>query len=565
MQTSRLRAALLVRLLLVAATLLLPPTLVAQAVTGVGDDATMPKKGELRFSVLTVWKSWYERYGQGTPGRPNGTVEPLGVDFNFDTIGVGQLENLAPVQNSIRSLSGMPGFAASLGTSQVQVRDNVLSSPLALEMGLTNHVSISVMVPFVTATSNVNFLMNPTGFEPTLGFNPTLIAPSAIATDGNFLAQFDSASSQLFHAISTCAATPAAPGCAAINANPSGARALITSANSFASGLAQVYGGRAGATGFLFVPIAGTAAETAIEAKVSAFRSMYAAFGNTAITGTGPIAAQAPLTATDMQTVFTDSLFGVNAKPLATSVTRGIGDIEVGMKVNLFDSFHTNDSARFAPKGFNWRQSIGGTYRFGTGILPDPADFTAIGTGEHTSAIELRSFTDLLFGPHFWISLVGSYTTQAADQISVRIPDTPNQVILASYRQEPVQRQLGNILEIQVNPRWTINDYLSLGGQYYYRHKAADVYSGTFDVSDLAGNVVTLDAAVLGMYTEATESRMGIGATYSTVANVTKHKSGVPFDISYFHYETTLGALGRVPKISVDQVTMRVYQKLFGR
>lgn len=565
MQTSRLRAALLVMSLLVAGTLLTPPTLVAQAVTGVGDDATLPAKGELRFSLPTLWKSWYERYGQGTPGRPNGTVEPLGVDFNFDTIGVAQFENLAPVQNSIRSLSGMPDFTASLGTSQVQVRDNVQTTPLALEMGLTSRVALSVMVPFVTATSNVNFLMNPTGFEPTLGFNPTLIAPSAAATNGNFLAQFDSASSQLFHAIATCSATPGAPGCTAINANPAAARALITSANSFASGLAQVYGGRGGATGFLFVPIAGTAAQTAIEAKVSAFRAMYAAYGNTAITGTGPIAAQAPLTASDMQTVLTDSAFGVNAKPLATSVTRGIGDIEVGLKVNLFDSFHANDSARFAPKGFNVRQSIGGIYRFGTGTLPDPADFTALGTGEHTSAIQLRTFTDLLFGPHFWLSLVGSYTTQAADQLSVRIPDTPNQVILASYRQEPVQRKLGDILEIQVNPRWTINDYLSLGGQYYYRHKATDVYSGTFDVTDLAGNVVTLDAAVLGMYTEATESRLGIGATYSTVVNVRKHKSGVPFDISYFHYETTLGALGRVPKISVDQVTMRVYQKLFGR
>ena len=147
----------------------------------------------------------------------------------------------------------------------------------------------------------------------------------------------------------------------------------------------------------------------------------------------------------------------------------------------------------------------------------------------------------------------------------MRIPDTPNQVILASYRQEPVQQQLGDVLEIKVNPRWTINDYLSLAGQYYYRHKAADVYSGTFNVNDLNGNIITLNASVLGMYTEATESRLGIGATYSTVANVTKHKSGIPFDISYFHSETTLGSLGRVPKISVDQVTMRIYQKLFGR
>ncbi len=559
-QPSRLRAALLAT---GTAFLLLSPTLRAQAVTGVGDDATLPDKGVLRFSISSIWKSWYERYGQGTPGRPNGSVEPLGVDFNFDTIGVGQLENLGPVQNSIRSLSGMPGFTASLGAANVQLRDNVLTTPLGVEAGLTKHLALSVMVPFVTATSNVNFVMNPTGFEPNIGFNPALLVPAVVTSDATFLAQFDSASAQLSRQIATCTATPGAPGCAPINANPNGARALVTSANSFASGLAQVYGGRS-TTGALFVPIAGSAAETAIEAKIAAFRAMYTTYGSTAITGTGPVAAQAPLTASDMQTVLTNPMYGVNAKPLATSVTRGIGDIEVGLKLKLFDSFRGNDSALFAPKGFNWRQSFGGIFRLGTGALPSPADFTAVGTGDHQNDIEGRSFTDLLFGRHFWLSLVGSYTVQMADQLTVRIPDSPTQVLLASYRQESVQRNLGDILEIQVNPHVAINDYLSFTGQYYYMHKAADAYSGRFTVTDLAGNTATLDASVLGMYTEQSESRLGIGMTYSTVANVEKHKSGVPFDISYFHYETTLGSLGRVPKISVDQVTLRVYQRILG-
>ena len=67
--------------------------------------------------------------------------------------------------------------AASLGTALVSLHDNVLSTPLGLEIGLTNRISMSVMVPFVTATSNVNFLMNPTGLEPTLGFNPLLHGP----------------------------------------------------------------------------------------------------------------------------------------------------------------------------------------------------------------------------------------------------------------------------------------------------------------------------------------------------------------------------------------------------
>jgi hypothetical protein len=561
MQTSRLRAALLV---VAWAALLLPSTLLAQAVTGVGDDATMPHKGELRFSVSSMWKAWYERYGQGTPGRPNGSVEPLGVDFNLDTIGIPQLENLAPVQSSVRSLAGMPAFTASLGSALVSVHDNVLSTPLGLELGLANRLSVSVMVPFVTATSRVNFLMNPTGLEPTLGFNPATIYPGALTADAVFLAQFDSASAQLSRSIAQCTANPATPGCGPINANPAGARALVANGTSFASGLAQVYGGRPAGAGYLFVPIEGTPAQAAIEAKVAAFRAMYAAYGNTALTGAGPIGAQTPMTAADMQAVLADSMYGVNAKPLATSITRGIGDIDLGVKMNLFDSFHGNDSARFAPTGFNWRQSVGWTFRLGTGTLPPPGDFTAIGTGDHANAFELRSFTDLIFGRHLWFALVASYAAQTTGQVILRIPDSPTQVILASYRQETVQRRLGNTFDLQVNPHWALNEFLSLSGQYYYRRKAADEYRGTFDVTDLNGTSVTLDAAMLGAYTEAEEHRVGVGATYSTVAAVERQKKGLAFDVSFFHYETTLGSLGRVPKISVDQVAFRVYQRLFG-
>lgn len=561
MQTSRLRAALLA---LSWAVFLLPSALHAQAVTGVGDDATMPKRGELRFSAASVWNRWFERYGQGTSGRPSGAVEPLGIDFNFDSLGLGQLENLGPVQTNIRALAGMPSFTASLGTTRVLLHDNVSTAPLGLELGLASRLSLSVTVPFVTATSNVNFTMNPTGHEPTLGFNPTLHAPGALSADSAIFAQFANAATQMNSAIAQCAATPSGAGCAQINANSAAAHALVANSSTYAASLAQVYGGH-GSNGFLFIPIAGTAAQTAIEARIAAYRAQYASYGIAAITSTGPVAAQAPLTVSDMQTVLGNATFGVNAKPLATSITRGLGDVEIALKINLFDSFRGNDSARFAPHGFKWRQSVGGTYRLGTGVLPPPDELTAIGTGTHTSAIEVRSFTDLLYGPHFWVSIVAGATSQNADQITARIPDSPSQVILASYRTETVQRHLGSIVDIQVNPRWNLNDFLSLSGQYYYRHKSADVYSGTFSVVDLNGNNVSLNANVLGMYTEASESRMGVGATYSTVASVAKKKSGLAFDISYFHYETTLGSLGRVPKIAVDQVTLRIYQRLFGR
>ena len=60
----------------------------AQRVLGVGDDALVLPAGVFRLRTLGQWTSFNERYGMNTPGRPDGALEPLGVDFTVDTIGV---------------------------------------------------------------------------------------------------------------------------------------------------------------------------------------------------------------------------------------------------------------------------------------------------------------------------------------------------------------------------------------------------------------------------------------------------------------------------------------------
>lgn len=537
----------------------------AQAVLGTGDDAVVLPAGALRMSVFSNWTRFYDRYGKGTPGRKNGAVEPLGVDFNLDTIGVAQFENLAPVQSGIRSLAGMPDFTASLGKSVVRVRDNILATPVAVEFGVTKRVSVGVLVPFVTATSDVDFRMNPTGREPTLGFNPTLGFTDAVNWNATLLAQFDSAAAFLNRSLAACAANPGGAGCGPLNANAANARALIANSASFAATLGQVFGGRDGSRGSAFVPISGTAAQAAIEARIAAYRSLYASFGQNAITLTGPRAAPGPLTIADAQRFLTDSAFGVHAKPLATSVTRGIGDIDFIVKVNLFDTFGRASKARLAPHGFNWRQSVGGVYRLGTGTLDRADNFTDLGTGHHQNDVEARSYTDLLYGAHFWVSLAARYNWQMADRAVMRIAQAPNRELAAAYRQQTVQRDLGDAFDLDVSPRWVLNDYVAVAGHYYYRRKFADRYTGTFNVSDLNGQPLVLDASALDLETEAREHRFGGGVTYSTVAAYENGKARVPLEVSYFHYQTTLGSGGNVPKLSGDQVQLRVYRPLFGR
>jgi hypothetical protein len=537
----------------------------AQAVLGVGDDAVVLPAGALRLRVLSDWTRFYDRYGKDTPGRRSGAVEPLGIDLNLDTIGVAQFENLAPVQSGIRALAGMPDFTASLGKSVVRVRDNILATPVAVELGLTRRVSIGVLVPFVTATSDVDFRMNPTGREPTVGFNPTLGFADAIGANAALLAQFDSAAAALNRSLAVCTANPDTAGCGPLNANAANARALMASSASFAATIAQVYGGRNGARGSAFVPIAGTAAQAAIEARVAAFRALYASFGQNAITLAGPRAAAAPLTITDFQRVLTDTTFGAGAQPLATSVTRGIGDVDLTLKVNLFDTFGRETKARLAPRGFNWRQSVGGAYRLGTGRLDRADSFNDLGTGNHQNDVEVRSYTDILYGAHFWLSLVARYNWQMADQVALRITQAPNRPIAAAYRQQTVQRDLGDVLDLEVSPRWVLNDYVAVAGHYYYRRRFSDRYTGTFSVSDLNGQPLTLDAAALDLETEAREHRFGGGFSYSTVAAHEQGKARIPLEVTYFHYQTTLGSGGNVPKLSGDQVQVRVYRRLFGR
>ena len=537
----------------------------AQAVLGAGEDATVLPAGSVRFGLASSWTRFYDRYGHGTPGRKNGAVEPLGVDFSLDTIGVAQFENLSPVQAGVRVLSGMPDFTASLGKSVVRVRDNVLATPLAIDLGLTRRVTIGVLVPFVTAISDVDFRINPAGREATLGFNPTLGFADALSANALLLAQFDSASASLSRALSVCAANPAAAGCGPLNANAAAARSLLANSAAFAATLAQVYGGRAGSKGAAFVPITGSAAQTAIEARIAGFRSLYAGFGQNTITVRGPRAAQSALTIADVQRVLTDSAFGVRAQPLATSVTRGIGDINVALKVNLFDTFGRVAGARLVPRGFNWRQSVGGVYRLGTGRLGQPDSFTGLGTGNHQSDVEARSFTDLLYGAHFWVSIVARYDWQMADQAVMRVTQAPSQAFPAAYRQQTVRRNLGDVFDAEISPRWVINDFISVTAQYYYRRKFSDRYTGTFSVSDLNGQPLVLDASSLDADTGAREHRFGGGLSYSTVAAFERKKARFPLDVTYYHYQTTLGSGGRVPKLAGDQVQLRLYGRLFGR
>lgn len=538
----------------------LPLTAPAQAVLGVQDDALVLPRGVVRVRVLNQWTTFNERYGMDTPGRPDGALEPLAIDFNLDTIGTVQFGSLRSVQGGLRQLTGLSDFTLSLGKTVVQSDVRVVATPVVLEAGLTSKLSVGVIVPFVKTRNSIGFNVNPAGREGNVGFNPALGDPSAAAANAALKTQFDQASAQLTATLAFCQANPGAGSCPQVNAQRGTLLAMQAGANQFAAGFAQLFGASP------FVPIAGTDAALALNARVAFFDSSYSRVGVTSIAGSGPIAAQAQLTVEDAQRILTDPLFGVAAQRLQTVERSHIGDIEVGLKFIAIDPFNGNVTARMNPTGFNYRTSVTGVVRLGTGERDAPDNFVDVGTGNDQTDIEGRWIQDFLFGKHFWTSLIARYTWQLADEQTMRITEAPNRTLAAAFRQQKVDRDLGDYYELEANPRWVFNDFVALTGHYFYRRKQEDKYKGTFQIDSAVTGFgdLTIDASTLNGETEAREHRFGGGVSFSTLKAFQEKRSKIPVEVTYFHFQTTRGEGGNVPKLFSDQLQIRLYARVFG-
>jgi hypothetical protein len=540
----------------------------AQRVLGIGDDAFVVPRGVFRIGVSGSWTSFDEVYVSRPNGETSGDAAPFGARLSLDTLGAAQIPALAPVERGLRALTGDPALTLSVGQTRASADATTITTPVAAELGLAGRLSVGVMVPYVVTRTSVVLDANADGGpSANVGFNPALGSEEARAANAALAAQFAEASALLGGALTSCDADPAAVGCDVLIARRDEALALIEGAGQFAAGVAQIYGTGAGSSPAPLVPLASAPAQRAIEERVAAFRAAYASFGvGDVITAPGPVGAPVALGAAGVQSVLSEPLFGVRADSLRTVERAHVGDIEVAAKLKLLDSFGSDPAARLSPSGFNYRAAVTGVVRLGTGQPSLPDDLTDVGRGDGQNDLEVRSALDLLFGRRFWASVIGRYVYQQADEQVVRIAERPDVAIVPYFRRQLVERKLGNYYELEANPRFVFNDYLSVGGHYLYRQKGEDEYSGRFVVDSATTGVgaIDLDAGVLNAGTGQTEHRVGGGVAFSTVAAYNRGRARVPLELTYLHYTTARGTGGNLPKRSFDQIQLRVYTRIFG-
>lgn len=548
------------RFLLVLAVLLVPVVSQPQWVPAAGEDASIPPFGTIRLGVTAGVSVFDERFSRAG----DGAREPFGTDFSGDSVSIDRLPSSLIAPAGIRALTGMSDLTLSLGRMDVRLDGRVERLPISLEFGMLPRLSISATVPIVRTWANV--LIAPgLGEGATIGINPALFDGTALARNTALVEAFATATAQLRERLDQCAGS-VDPECDSINSDRAAAEALADTAEIFGSNLSSVYLNSAA------VPVAATPAEQAIAARIAEMRDGFSAYGFTALADAPPLpVAATPLSNQDLQRLITDPAFGINADPLVRTERVAIGDVEFGARFLVIDAMGRPDTAGRGPAA-GIRFAVGGLVRLATGKADVPFNLIDIGTGDGQRDIEGHALLDLMLGRRFGVSVASRYTRQLEDQVVLRIPEFAGAPFTLANRERLVDRDLGDIVQLEIKPRLAFGEYLAVGGYFAFIRKSSDRHTTALGIpppqeAELLepDELPVLDASVLDFGTEFRERRAGFAIAFSSLAAHARGRARFPFELSYVHLRTTGGTGGLVPIAREDRVQMRIYGRLWGR
>lgn len=535
-------------------------TLGAQRVQGggLGEDAIVLPRGVVRTSVGGLYEGYDRRYTSAADGTPSSERLPLGARLSAADLGSALVGGTDALQDRLRTLTGRTDLQLSFGESRVRAEANHVVIPMRVDVGLGWRLQLSAMVPYVRSRVSTDLQLNPTGRTGDVGLNPVRAGEGAAAQNAALIERLQQGASELAAAIGACGdGGGAGPVCT----NLAEAQRTQSAAADVAAHLTAVFGTTA-SSGAVVVPVAGSAADTAVRARLAQLRTALGGFGVAAPDAEAlPALAAGPLTAGQFQEVLTDTEFGPGLQPLRDFTRYGIGDVELGASFQLWDSFGGDPRRATDPRGLNVRASVGALVRLGTGETDLSSHAFDLGTGDGQTDVEVRAAADVLAGGRFWTSVVARYGVQLEDELVRRVPSSAEQLFVPAANARMVRRDLGDYLALEVSPRYAFSDFLAIGAHYSYQRKEEDVY--TLAASDASSEPLAL--SVLSAGTEGYAHRAGLGVSLSTVRGFARGLVGVPLDVSYLHSRTVAGGGALTPHATRDEVTVRLYLRPFGR
>jgi len=494
--------------------------LAAQAV----ERTDVPARGVLRVTFDPRIMTWNDQFTD--PGRLK-----LGAPLTGDTVGARYIPVVARLEQNVRVASGLSSFVASLGAGLLSVRQERRTYPTTAELGLTNRLSVSLMVPMVRVQTRASLQLSNRGAN--LGVNPLVVnALGARGTDSVFFAQFDQALAQLDQQAAACAAPP----------SPCAARDSLARWLTVRNALhGSVYG--VGQTGSPFLPLDTSNAGRAIDSTVARIQQgLNVTFGIAGFDTTVALAADT-LTGAAFEQILLNpdpNGFGYVAVPFRRNFRYRLGDVELAAKYRLVAGAH-------------YAAAVQALVRLPTGAKDSANELLIQSIGDHQLDLEGRLMQELSVGP-LWLNVAvragmqrpGTQVRRVAPWDAFLVPAAAT----ADLRWDP-----GDYVGVDVAPLVRLAPEFAAGFTAGYFSKARDHYAfqSPQDSVALATRMgFPTPASVLDQGTAQRLLRLGFAVTY--------HTPGVE---GGFSIEQTVSGAGLVPAATVYRLVLRATRKLF--
>src|SRR6266581_4056596 len=417
-----------------------------------------------------------------------------------------------------------------LGAGLLSVRQERRTYPTTAELGLTDRLSVSLMVPMVRVATRASLQLSSRGAN--LGVNPLVLnALGARGTDSAFFAQFDQALAQLEQQAAGCAAPP----------SPCAARDSSTRWRAVRDALyGSVYG--AGQTGSPFLPLDSSTAGKAIDTTVARIRQGLNTFGIGGFDTAVALASDTLSGSTFEQILLSPDPngFGYTTVPFARNFRYRLGDVELAAKYRLLTGAH-------------YAAAVQALVRLPTGAKDSASDLLRQWVGDHQLDLEGRLMQELSVGP-LWLNVAvragmqrpGTRVRRVARWDALLVPAAA----AADLRWDP-----GDYVGLDVAPLVHLAPQFAAGFTAGYFSKARDHYAfqSSQDSVALATRLgVPTPASVLDARTSQRWLRLGFAVTYHA-----------PTVEGGFSIEQTVSGAGLVPGATVYRIVLRTTRKFF--
>jgi len=141
----------------------------------------------------------------------------------------------------------------------------------------------------------------------------------------------------------------------------------------------------------------------------------------------------------------------------------GIGDVELQGKYQFFNKH-------------SLRSAVAAGVRFPTGEIDDPDNLVDVPMGDGQWDIFTRLYVDYIGIKNLCLNATVRYDIQLSDHKKLRVPESVNRPITPN--KERVDRNLGDILELQAMGNYNFTSFLSGGLKYRYTRKFKDKVDG---------------------------------------------------------------------------------------